>query len=57
MQKRVTQSKTVWTAIIISALALLWPGLDESLGTSIALVIEAAIFLILRLVTNSGVKL
>ncbi len=57
MQKHVTQSKTVWVALVVSALALFWPGLDESISTQVAVLVEAVVFLLLRLVTSGKVYL
>ena len=52
--KPVLKSKTVWTGVIVIALAFIFPMLSENFRTEIALAIEALVFIGLRLVTNRG---
>lgn len=55
--KSVLQSKTMWTGIILMVLAALFPSLSENIRTEIAVIVEAIIFMVLRLLTSSGVHL
>jgi hypothetical protein len=59
MAKKPWQSKTLWTNLIIAALVLFVPGLDEVLKDNQALSVSlvAAINGVLRLATDEPIRL